>query len=80
MRTKAISPLLFVTGCLIVFPGCSTTSSAQFTGTLADIKNEQRSRLYLQCLHDTSGIASLMPDMRGNLAVQCRTWGQQMVR
>jgi hypothetical protein len=80
MRKRAASPLLFVTAFLIVFPGCSTTSSVPFSGTLDDIKNEQRGRLYLRCLHDMSGIASLMPDTRGNLAVQCRNWGQRMVR
>jgi hypothetical protein len=34
----------------------------------------------MQCIHDTSAIASLMPDMRSNLVVECRNWGRRMVR
>jgi hypothetical protein len=64
---------------LTVVPGCATPT-AHFTGSLADIKEEQRSRLYMQCIHDTSAVAALMPDMRGNLVAQCRNWGRQMVR
>jgi len=65
---------------LSIFSGCTTHSPAHFSGSLADIKEEQRSRLYMECLSDTSALTALMPDMRGTFLVQCRNWGRQMVR
>lgn len=69
---------IFGIACLVIVAGCSTPNSG-FTGSLADIKNEQRGRLTLQCLENINALVGRMPELATHVSNECRDWGRRRV-
>ena len=73
--------MMLCVGCFwLSLSGCVSSSPASFTGSLTDIKAEQRGRLYLRCLQDSNDVRHMMPELMSTISRGCREWGRQMVR